>query len=277
MGGVVFYRDASLPYFEVKSCSIDALTYKKHAHEEYSLGFIEKGRTALWYEGKKIDIDQEKFVIIPPNKLHACNPYNEEKWQYDMLYIEANWLEQLSCEGTMFRKERPIVRSIAAADRRNMAELMKIFTSSISPLAKETAMIDGLMNLFASTKEITARNLDHPYEQVKLQKVQEYLQARYLDKITLDDLEKVAGLNKFYLVRLFKKEFNISPHAYQTLLRINFAKKELRLNQPLVDVAAKLGFFDQSHFTKAFKGYVGATPEVYRRSSGKNQFFTIHS
>jgi AraC-like DNA-binding protein len=276
MSGVVFYRDAGLGFFELKSCSIDALTYKKHAHAEYSLGFIKRGRTELWYEGKKVDIEQEKFVIIPPNGLHACTPFSADKWQYNMLYIEADWLERLPC-GTLFRKDRPVVHSMSQADKRRMAGLMQLFTSSISPLAKETAMISCLMNIFANTEQITASYLEHSYEQTKLRKVQEYLQEHYLEKITLDDLEQVAGLNKFYLVRLFKKEFNISPHAYQTLQRINFAKKELRINQPLAQVAAKLGFYDQSHFTKAFKCYVGATPETYRKSSGKNQFFTIQS
>lgn len=275
MEGVVFYRDARLPFFEFKSCNIDALTYKKHSHEEYSLGFIQKGQTALWYEGKKVDIEQEKLVVIPPNKLHACNPYKVDNWQYDMLYIAADWLEKLlsSCQG--FRKDQLIVRSISKEDKGNMARLIKVFTSPVLPLVKESVMISGFIKLLGSTEKVAVTHLAQPNEQMKLQRIKEYLQEHYLDKVTLDDLEKVAGLNKFYLGRLFKKEFNISPHAYQTLLRINFAKKELRVNRAPGDVAAKLGFFDQSHFIKAFKCYVGATPESYRKTAGKNQFFTI--
>lgn len=272
MGGVIFYRDESLPFFELKSCSIDALTYKKHAHEEYSLGFIKKGHTALWYEGQKVNIEQEKFVVIPPHGLHACTPYNEDSWQYDMLYIEAGWLEELAADGIVLTPDQPLVRSLSRDARENILRLLESFTSSLSPLAKETAMITGLRRLFFGCGQITFRQ-DHPHEKRKLKKVQEYLGEHCLDKITLDDLESVAGLNKFYLVRLFKKEFNISPHAYQTLLRINFAKKELRLNRPLVEVADKLGFFDQSHFTKAFKSYVGATPEGYRKVMRKKSIF----
>jgi AraC-like DNA-binding protein len=271
MGGVAFYRDASLPFFELKSCSIDALTYKKHAHDEYSLGFIEQGRTNLWYEGKQLDIEQNKFVIIPPQGLHACHPCTYDKWHYAMLYVDANWLEGLASTGVLLNGKQPIVLDPSVADKQNLARLLRIFTSTVSPLAKESAMITGLMALLSNAQ--MALSIEPSAHKRKLLMMQEYLKAHYLDKITLDDLEKVAGLNKFYLVRLFKKEFNISPHAYQTLLRINYAKKELRINQPLVDVAAKLGFFDQSHFTKAFKGYVGATPEGYRKSCKKSIFY----
>lgn len=267
---VVFYRDDSLPFFELKSCSIDEISYKKHSHEEYSLGFIIKGQTKLWYEGTKADVDSKQFIIIPPNGIHVCHPYDGE-WKYDMFYVAAEWLDNLTGEGIKLRCDRPVVRSIAPADRQNIFMLINKFTGSVSPLEKETAMMTGFINLFRGT-EIIGRQLDHICETTKLKKVQEYLHGHFLEKITLDDLEKVTGLNKFYLVRLFQKEFNISPHAYQTMLKINFAKKELRLRRPLVDVAVKLGFFDQSHFTKAFKGYVGATPEEYKKSLGKINF-----
>ena len=99
-----------------------------------------------------------------------------------------------------------------------------------------------------------------------LQKVIKYLQEHFLEKVTLDELEIVSGLNKFYLVRLFKTEYSVPPHAYQTLLRINYAKRQLRQQRRITDIALEVGFFDQSHFTKVFKSYVGATPENYQKS-----------
>ena len=50
-------------------------------------------------------------------------------------------------------------------------------------------------------------------------------------------------------------------------LRIKEAKTLLRgANSPIAEVAAQLGFTDQSHFTNAFRNATGMTPGAYRNS-----------
>ena len=67
----------------------------------------------------------------------------------------------------------------------------------------------------------------------------------------------------FHLHRLFSQQTGMPPHAYQTLLRINRAKKLLRSGRALADVAASTGFADQSHFTRHFRRIVGVPPGRY--------------
>ncbi|WP_221469543.1 helix-turn-helix domain-containing protein [Cohnella nanjingensis] len=57
------------------------------------------------------------------------------------------------------------------------------------------------------------------------------------------------------------------PHAYQSLLRVNYAQTQLARRRPIAEAAAEAGFYDQSHFTKAFAGFVGATPLKYAASA----------
>ena len=52
---------------------------------------------------------------------------------------------------------------------------------------------------------------------------------------------------------------------YQMVLRINFAKRELGNRKEPAEVAQEAGFYDQSHFSKAFKSYTGITPEKYQK------------
>jgi AraC-like DNA-binding protein len=40
------------------------------------------------------------------------------------------------------------------------------------------------------------------------------LNARYAERVTLDDLASAAGLSKFHLVRSFTQECGLAPHAY---------------------------------------------------------------
>lgn len=84
-----------------------------------------------------------------------------------------------------------------------------------------------------------------------------------MDSITLDDLSKLAGLSKYYLLRSFTKQKGISPYSYLETIRIGKAKKLLEQGVLPVDAALQTGFSDQSHFSNFFKKFIGLTPKQY--------------
>jgi AraC-like DNA-binding protein len=80
-------------------------------------------------------------------------------------------------------------------------------------------------------------------------------------------LAGVAGLSRYHFLRAFRREVGVTPHAYLTHRRIAAAKLFLAGAEPLSEVALACGFYDQSHFSRAFKGCTGLTPGQYRRGS----------
>ena len=118
---------------------------------------------------------------------------------------------------------------------------------------------------------------DSPPPEVKLGRehkavslVKEVLHAHPELDVTLDDLGSVANLSKYHLTRVFQRDVGISPHKYQTGLRVNRAKDRLVQGAELVDVALELNFSDQAHFTRTFKAYTQTTPGYFRRDSLKS-------
>ena len=95
--------------------------------------------------------------------------------------------------------------------------------------------------------------------------MKQYLDHHYKDRITLDILQGISGISKFHLIRLFAESYHLAPHAYQNLLRINYAKEQAQ-GKAIADVAVETGFYDQSHFTRAFAGCVGTTPLRYAKA-----------
>ena len=52
-------------------------------------------------------------------------------------------------------------------------------------------------------------------------------------------------------------------------LRLSWAAGRLRgSDDAIAQIAVAAGFFDQSHFTRAFKGQFGVTPLAYRKAAG---------
>lgn len=58
-------------------------------------------------------------------------------------------------------------------------------------------------------------------------------------------------------------ENQLKQKVYQVQLRLNKALELLRSGKPVNEVALETGFFDQSHFTRAFKKKFGTTPGQY--------------
>ncbi|WP_141434518.1 AraC family transcriptional regulator [Bacillus sp. 03113] len=269
MAVVQFYRDKILPFFEIKVCDTKDLFYQKHYHEEYSIGLVEKGTTNFWCNGKNIPIRSKTVVLIPSKMLHSCTPNLSKEWKYKMIFIHPEWLHSaldLYREGN--KKESMIDVPFLLNNRmfEQVNHLIKCLTSKTTPLEKESQMIHTIHQLFEYEKCIKIPLKKKMYEGKNLNAIKDYLHGHYKENITLDTLSRLSGLSKYYFLRLFKAKYHVPPHTYQIILRVNFAKKEIKKGRPFTEIAQEAGFYDQSHFIKQFKRYVGTTPEKYCES-----------
>jgi AraC-like DNA-binding protein len=101
-------------------------------------------------------------------------------------------------------------------------------------------------------------------ERTAVRRARDYLSENYMSDIGLEELAKVADLSRAHLIRAFRREFHITPHAFLTDRRIRQARKLLQAGRPPAEVAAECGFADQAHFTRHFKARTGLTPGQYR-------------
>lgn len=84
----------------------------------------------------------------------------------------------------------------------------------------------------------------------------------------LDDLARLLSLSKSQLIRLFKKQYNVTPYAYSVECKLNIACTLLETSDLTIDeIAAKLCFYDRNHFNKCFLKDFGITPAAYRKKS----------
>jgi AraC family transcriptional regulator len=103
----------------------------------------------------------------------------------------------------------------------------------------------------------------------RLRAVVEYIEE-YLDgNPTLDELAAVSHLSAYHFARQFKAATGLPPHQYVIARRVERAKLLLEGDgeRPLAEIAALVGFSDQSQFTRHFKRLAGATPGQFRRSA----------
>ena len=102
----------------------------------------------------------------------------------------------------------------------------------------------------------------------QLREIIEYIHAHLDTQLSLTKLATHLNLSTFHFARLFKKSLGLSPHKYILQTRIERAKRLITSQHlPLSNIALQAGFYDQTHFGKAFKKYVGVSPKVFSQEA----------
>ena len=104
-------------------------------------------------------------------------------------------------------------------------------------------------------------------EPAAVARVKSLLAARYGEDLPLAVLAAEAHLSPHHLIRAFRRETGLTPHAWLMSVRVERAKILLRRGEAPADVATATGFCDQPHLTRVFKARVGVTPGVYRAAA----------
>lgn len=135
---------------------------------------------------------------------------------------------------------------------------------SVFPLHDNSGHVIGTMCAFYSSQRI----LNHPtHTRKQLQIAVDHLVAHPSEPVALAQLAQLSGLSETHFRRLFRETLQESPAKYALRLRLNNACRALEgTNDTIAEIAADNGFFDQSHFVKAFRHHFGRTPTEYRRN-----------
>lgn len=98
------------------------------------------------------------------------------------------------------------------------------------------------------------------------QKIQRYLDANIENKIDMEELCKKFNYSKNQIIRVFKKEYNITPYKYLVERKIDIAKLYLSNTQYSVnDISKLLAFSDQNYFSSEFRRLTSMSPSEYRK------------
>jgi AraC-like DNA-binding protein len=253
-----FWRSETLGGLELLRATYFTHQFGRHIHEEYAIGVIEQGAESFFYRGEQFVANAGTIVLVNPGEIHTGHAANHVNgWTYRMLYPSLMLLEPFSTDMLFFPS--PVIYDPALAQRLRLLHIR--LEKSSPPLEVQTLFYETFSQLVQRYSIFQPKKFPLYRDVIKL--AMEYLRAHLVENVSLDDLARVVGLSPFHFLRSFKKEVGLPPHAYQNHLRIQQAKLLLAQHLPLSEIAAQVGFSDQSHFTRRFKEVVGVTPGHY--------------
>ncbi|MRJ06055.1 MAG: hypothetical protein C6I01_00850 [Epsilonproteobacteria bacterium] len=241
--------------------------FKPHIHESFSIGKIINGECKLSINKNRELVKNSEIRIVNPLETHYVE--NNSRWSYINLFIEENYIRNiisslLNKEYKSYIKFPNKINDPTIGNLFNqLNEYLDHHLNSISIEENITQLIVILVKKYSPLKIKKSRDINNHY----VKRLVEYIYTHYLDDIQLQDLQDIAGINKYHIIRIFKQHFSLTPYQFILKLRIEHALKLMKKDYPLSLIAVESGFFDQSHFIKEFKKVYGITPLRFREQS----------
>lgn len=243
-----------------------------HAHAEFNFLFKIGGDDARFRgDHGPLPLDDAHIIVLDPWATHAKDENTGEPTLILSLLIEPAWLEQnvpgLPAQaGALFPhssvRSTPSVRALAGklvqsvhacgplSNDGSHAELLRQLVAEVSRAHAATGTLPALRPMDARVRRAIA-----------------YIQEHAAHNPDLQQVASRVGLSRSQFYARFKQALGVTPQQYLDWARMRIAIQLLAgSNLPMSEVAARLGFFATSHFTRFFAHHVAIPPSEFRRS-----------
>ncbi|HEX8209379.1 MAG TPA: AraC family transcriptional regulator [Longimicrobium sp.] len=226
----------------------------RHAHDAFQLAWVRTGMGRVYCRGAVHDAAAGAVVAVPAGEMHHGHSVGAGGWSYLLMDVRGDALARVAEEAGRAAAEPAWVVSRDAG----LAAAFARWARCGDPgLEGDTVRWAALVALVCSG-EVRVRR-----EPAAVRQAIAFLEAHYAEPVPLERLAAVAGVSRFHLVRAFKRQVGLPPHAYQTQLRVAHAMRMLRGGWSISRAAFATGFAAQSHLHRHFKRVLGITPGQY--------------
>jgi AraC family transcriptional regulator len=232
-----------------------------HAHECGHFTLVLSGHYEETIGSRVYGREPASLLFLPGTVAHGERHLHAGR--HFMIEPPPEMIDRLAECGASLREPLTIeALEIAGLARRIYAECRN--TDDVSDLAIEALCLQLLVQV---------RRMDVPKSRRRPRHVEEVvdiLRARYMEPLTIEALAREVGIPATHLAHSFRRWMGCTIGDFVRRLRLDFACRELlRPDVTLGDLALTAGFYDQSHFNRAFRKHVQMTPSEYRRRALK--------
>ena len=238
-----YYQCEKYPIEFVLSENIDKC-FDCHNHVgHYVISLVMQGEVTVYLESRKLVCHEGDLFTIPPYAVHSVC---QER--------DARLLSM--CIGTAFAAETDSeTAEVIVRELLNDAVGLGIFGEAqkerLLPFARAVfrGWDKGGKEMDTGIKNLADRITSHPEQE-----------------LLIETLAADIFVSKYYLIRKFKSSIGMTPHQFCIQNRIRKSQGLLDEEKTVSRIAVEMGFYDQSHFDKAFQRIVGISPSEYIHS-----------
>ncbi|WP_241053298.1 AraC family transcriptional regulator [Achromobacter xylosoxidans] len=246
--------------------------FDRHYHVDYHIGLVTQGVQRQTVRGRSILLGPGALALMPPGEIHDGSGVDAHGHAYTLKTFRMapdlmrGFIAEVSGAAPDEHFLGTLIEDAGLAARFMGLHASWMAGAAAGALAHESASLALMAALFARTGTVAPQEVRGGLSMAHTRTVLDYCQAHLGDKIGLEDLARLCGLSRYQFLRRFALSVGLTPHAWLTRLRLERACATLaRAPASIAQVAAEVGFYDQSHFNRAFRSAYGVPPSAYRR------------
>ncbi len=125
-----------------------------------------------------------------------------------------------------------------------------------------------VLNVLHQSIDILERKQDFDVKARIIREAMIYINANLHTALKTEEIAEVVSFSPQHLSRMFKEELGMTLSDYITQVRVEEAKRLLRISDfSITEISDHLNFYDSAYFAKVFKKETGITPTKFRRDS----------
>ncbi len=270
--------ESKLIYSDPCSVSLpDREIRQLHYHDRVEIGICISGNGLWFVENKSYAISSGDIMIVPKGIPHYSRTMLTDGTSpclCDFIYFDEHaLLQQSGIDVSLVEKENAIV-SPAVFTKHDHGELRHLLKKMITTVKEHPNEAD--QNMIAAHYycifRLMSNELPSPSpSQVEI-KNERLLPAirkmivNFSEELTLDELAAECSYSASHFLKLFKKEYGISPMRYLNNIRAEVASGLLiKSDSTVLEISSAVGFSSSSDLYRHFKAIYGISPTDYRR------------
>lgn len=231
--------------------------FSPHRHDTYAIGMTTAGVQTFRYRGALRHCLPGEWHVLHPDELHDGAAGTDGGFGYRIIYLDPALVQDALGGRPLPFVADPVIRGVGTAVAGWLAHIDEPLDDVEA--VEVTAAVADLLSRHSSERPAARAALD-------LDAVRR-VRALLLDDVTsrhsVQEFERVAGMDRWAVARQFRAAFGTSPTRFRTMRQLDLARRLMRAGRPLGEVAAAVGFADQSHLTRMFKRAYGLTPAAW--------------
>lgn len=257
------YYNPSMPFFigMIGSNSSEKNAGVKHSprfdFQALGIAYMKKGSGTVCVDGNTFGVREGDVFFLPKYSTHSCLADENAPWSVEWIVVDGDLPDRLI---EMYLPDKPLKIENFNAEYvfSGINDLFNTYSGNISQFVKYATLL-----FFSFIVDLNSA-LDKKSDNVAY-KVKTMIDYNSHENLTVKDIADKMHYSVNYIIRSFKKEFNMTPAQYYVRRKIELAEMYLRTSEETVcEISDKLNFVDQHYFANAFKRMTGTTPSRYR-------------
>ena len=253
-------------------CGFSGIEYQN----KFSICYIQRGSFLFKIYSGELECFNSRFLLNRPGFTHRVKHYHTQADECLIISFHQGMYDKIT---SIYRKalngffSKEDVHSLILQSTHETEYLIYRLKKILLQRETDGLQIDGIVfelaeKIFHINERPSCETISEKQKRnflPAIERSREYVQEHFADSITLEELAGLSHMSVFHFNRVFRQIVHISPYQYLLNFRIHHASHLLvSSEEAIASIGWSTGFKNPDHFSYAFKGITGLSPQQYR-------------